>query len=170
MTEQRLSVVVDTPQHAGLGGALEYLSGQPLAPGTLVRVPLGRREVAGIVWPAAPGAPGAGTDVTLRPISQCFESLPVLSDRWLALVEFAAGYYQRGLGELALAVLPPELRRLERARQSRGWSAQEVNRREAKQLPLEAKRLRADRVLENSGTPEQLEAAVAAIWEEFGCQ
>jgi len=113
MTEQRLSVVVDTPQHAGLGGALEYLSGQPLAPGTLVRVPLGRREVAGIVWPAAPGAPGAGTDVTLRPISQCFESLPVLSDRWLALVEFAAGYYQRGLGELALAVLPPELRRLD---------------------------------------------------------
>jgi primosomal protein N' (replication factor Y) len=110
MTEHHLSVVVDTPQHAGLGGALEYLSGQPLAPGTLVRVPLGRREVAGIVWHAGPAA---APDVALRPVGQCLESLPPLSNRWLALVEFAAGYYQRGLGELALAVLPPELRRLD---------------------------------------------------------
>jgi len=31
------------------------------------------------------------------------------------LVEFAAAYYQRGLGEVALAVLPPELRRLDAA-------------------------------------------------------
>jgi primosomal protein N' (replication factor Y) len=110
MSEHRLSVVVDTPQHAGLGGALEYLSGQPLAPGTLVRVPLGRREVAGIVWHAGPAA---APDIVLRPISQCMDGLPALSNQWLALVEFGAGYYQRGLGELALAVLPPELRRLD---------------------------------------------------------
>jgi len=75
-----------------------------------------------------------------------------------------------GLCDAVVLVDAPRDLRLRRARQSRGWSAQEVNRREAKQLPLEAKRLRADRVLENSGTPEQLEAAVAAIWEEFGCQ
>ena len=31
------------------------------------------------------------------------------------MVEFAAGYYQRGVGELALAVLPPELRKLDDA-------------------------------------------------------
>jgi primosomal protein N' (replication factor Y) len=29
------------------------------------------------------------------------------------LVEFAAGYYQRGIGEVALSVLPPELRKLD---------------------------------------------------------
>ena len=35
------------------------------------------------------------------------------------LIDFAAGYYQRGVGELALAVLPPELRRLDDAQLGR---------------------------------------------------
>ena len=45
-----LSVVIDAPRHAGLRAALSYTSDRPLAPGTVVRVPLGRRQVAGIVW------------------------------------------------------------------------------------------------------------------------
>ncbi len=81
--------------------------------------------------------------------------------------------YEMGLEALCDAVVlvdaPRELR-LRRARESRGWSEDEVMRREAKQMPLEGKRLRADRVLDNSGTRQQLEAAVAAVWEEFGCQ
>jgi primosomal protein N' (replication factor Y) len=40
-------------------------------------------------------------------------ALPPLGTEWRALVAFAAAYYQRGLGELALAVLPPELRKLD---------------------------------------------------------
>jgi primosomal protein N' (replication factor Y) len=40
------------------------------------------------------------------------DSLPPLPPSWRALVDFAAGYYQRGTGELALSVLPPELRKL----------------------------------------------------------
>jgi primosomal protein N' (replication factor Y) len=47
----RLSVTVDTPQHASLGSVLDYESEQPL-PGTLMRVPLGKRDVPGIVWHA----------------------------------------------------------------------------------------------------------------------
>src|SRR5690606_16765008 len=39
--------------------------------------------------------------------------LPPLADDWRELVDFAAAYYQRGTGELALAVLPPELRKLD---------------------------------------------------------
>jgi len=105
-----VAVVVDTPQHAGLGGALDYLSEQTLAPGTLVRVPLGRREVAGIVWPHATRPV---PEVVLRPIAQQLDAMPALAPQWLSLLEFAAGYYQRGLGELALAVLPPELRKLD---------------------------------------------------------
>jgi primosomal protein N' (replication factor Y) (superfamily II helicase) len=46
-----LRVAVDTPQHSGIGQPLDYLSDQPLAAGTLVRVPLGKREVPGLVWP-----------------------------------------------------------------------------------------------------------------------
>ena len=48
---KRLRVAVEAPQHSGLQDALDYTSERWLAPGTLVRVPFGRREVPGIVWP-----------------------------------------------------------------------------------------------------------------------
>ncbi len=112
----RVPVAVETPRHAGLAAVLDYSSAAALAPGTLVRVPLGRREVPGIVWhPAAvPGdeSDTAVDDSVLRPVAELLSSLPPLSPAWLQLVDFAATYYQRGTGELALAVLPPELRRL----------------------------------------------------------
>ena len=50
----RLRVAVDAPQHSGLSGPLDYIGECSLAPGTLVRVPFGRREVPGIVWPGTP--------------------------------------------------------------------------------------------------------------------
>ena len=105
-----LKVAVEAPQHSGLTGALDYLSERPLTPGSLVRVPLGKRELLGIVWHGEAAAAG---EHALRPITAVFEDLPPLALPWLALVDFAAGYYQRGIGELALAVLPPELRKLE---------------------------------------------------------
>ncbi|SHM10325.1 replication restart DNA helicase PriA [Rhizobacter sp. OV335] len=107
-----LPVAVETPQHSGLQGTLDYLSERPLPPGTLVRVPLGRREVPGIVWP---GDPSSEPSLALKPIAQVMESLPPLSTRWCELVGFAAAYYQRSVGEMALAVLPPELRKLDDA-------------------------------------------------------
>jgi len=39
-----VEVAVQTPAHSALGDLLSYASSVPLAPGTLVRVPLGRRE------------------------------------------------------------------------------------------------------------------------------
>ena len=50
----RVSVALETPRHAALGACLSYRSEQPLAPGTLLRVPLGRRDVPGLVWDAEP--------------------------------------------------------------------------------------------------------------------
>ena len=107
----RLSVTVDTPQHASLGSVLDYTSELPLPPGTLVRVPLGKREVPGIVW--NPGAGERAAEHQLRPVTEVLEGLPPLSPRWMALLDFAAGYYQRQVGELALGVLPPELRKVD---------------------------------------------------------
>ncbi len=49
----RLSVVVATPAHSGIRGPLSSRSESALPPGTLVRVPLGKREVLGVVWDAA---------------------------------------------------------------------------------------------------------------------
>ena len=106
----RLRVAVDAPQHSGLIGPLDYISERMLSPGTLVNVPFGRREVPGLVWPGAPGDTAAAD---LKPVSHALLSLPPLNATWLELVEFASAYYQRGVGEVALSVLPPELRKLD---------------------------------------------------------
>jgi len=108
-------VAVDAPQHTGLSAPLDYSSERPLPAGTLVSVPLGRREVPGVVWHGAPDASMSTTSVTLRPVSAALTSLPPLGAAWLELVDFAAAYYQRSTGEIALSVLPPELRKLDDA-------------------------------------------------------
>jgi primosomal protein N' (replication factor Y) len=111
MPECVVPVLVDAPRHAALTRALSYRSQRPLGPGLLVRVPFGRREVAGLTWNE--GAGEAAPD-GLRDVVEVCDALPPLDDDWRALVEFAAAYYQRSVGEIALAVLPPELRRLGR--------------------------------------------------------
>ena len=110
--QHRLSVVVATPAHSGIRGPLSYRSESALPPGTLVRVPLGKREVLGVVWDAASAAemPAA---VTEKPVAGVLAGLAPLSGAWRQLVDFAASYYQRGVGEVALAALPPQLRDLD---------------------------------------------------------
>ena len=112
MSEATVQVVVDAPRHARMAPALDYRCEQRLDAGALVRVPLGRREVAGIVWHDAP-AVRDGT--VLRPVAQQLNAIAPLAPHWMALVEFAASYYQRAIGEVALAALPAELRRLSAA-------------------------------------------------------
>ncbi|QIL45145.1 primosomal protein N' [Acidovorax sp. HDW3] len=106
-----LQVVVPTPAHSSVAGPLSYQHDQALAPGTLVRVPLGQREVLGLVWDAAPAADPAPT-AALRPVHSVLDGLAPLGPHWRALVAFTARYYQRSLGEVALAALPPQLREL----------------------------------------------------------
>ncbi len=111
MSALTVRVAVDAPQHSGLAAPLDYDCEQPLTAGALIRVPLGAREVLGVAWPGEPPTARAG----LRPVTAVFDALPPLPASWLALVEFAASYYQRGIGELALSVLPPELRKIDSA-------------------------------------------------------
>ena len=107
-----MRVAVDAPQHTGLIGPLDYLSEHPLSPGTIVSVPFGRRQVPGVVWR---GEPDAESEIELRPVGAALVSLPPLDAPWRELVDFAAAYYQRSTGEIALSVLPPELRKLDDA-------------------------------------------------------
>ncbi|MEP7302098.1 MAG: primosomal protein N' [Caldimonas sp.] len=108
-----VAVAVEAPRHAGLDTPLSYRSQRLLTPGTLVRVPLGRRHVAGLIWrEEAEGGADLRTESELREITEVCDALPPLPPRWCELVAFAASYYQRGLGEIALSVLPAELRRL----------------------------------------------------------
>jgi primosomal protein N' (replication factor Y) len=113
-----LHVVVPTPAHSTVGAALSYRSELPLAAGSVVRVPLGRREVCGVVWDA-PADDGPQVTGELKAILGPLDGLPPLSAAWRELVAFAAGYYQRSLGEVALAALPPQLRELDAAQLAR---------------------------------------------------
>ncbi len=109
----RVEVAVQTPAHSALGNTLSYASDVAHPAGTLVRVPLGAREVLGVVWQSITQADDPTGDTrALKPIAAALDTVPALSDGWRDLVAFTARYYQRSLGEVALAALPPQLRDL----------------------------------------------------------
>ena len=113
-TEQHWpSVVVPTPAHSSLADCLTYTSPDVLAPGTLVRVPLGKRDLLGVVWECPTQPPADLACEQTRAVSSVLSGISPLNAEWRELVQFAAQYYQRALGEVALAALPPQLRDLQ---------------------------------------------------------
>ncbi len=76
--------------------------------GQLVQVPFGRRKAVGLICEIADR-----TDVPpqrLRDVEALCADCAALSADWIALAGFAADYYQRPLGEVALPALPQPLR------------------------------------------------------------
>ncbi|KAF1052456.1 MAG: Primosomal protein N' [Burkholderia gladioli] len=85
-----------------------YRGAVPPQVGMLVQVPFGKRLAVGLVCEVA-----THTEVPanrLRDVAELCAELPPLADAWLDLVAFAADYYQRGRGEVALPALPQALR------------------------------------------------------------
>jgi primosomal protein N' (replication factor Y) (superfamily II helicase) len=107
-----LDVAVSAPAHSQVGGLLTYVTELPASVGQLVRVPFGNREVLGVVWGVHTTAPQSLSSHTLRQVIAVLEAVAPLSAHWLQLVQFTAHYYQRSLGEVAMAALPPQLRDL----------------------------------------------------------
>jgi len=107
-----LDVAVSAPAHSQVGGLLTYVTDLPVKAGQLVRVPFGNREVLGVVWGVHTTAPDTLSTHTLRQVTAALEGVAPLSAHWLQLVQFTAHYYQRSLGEVAMAALPPQLRDL----------------------------------------------------------
>jgi primosomal protein N' (replication factor Y) (superfamily II helicase) len=114
-----VSILVQTPAHIQLSSILSYLSEQPLAPGTLVRVPFGKRETLGVVWPSTSAENSSLDPAKLRTVAGVLQGIGPISAHWQQLVTFAAHYYQRSQGEVALAALPPQLRDLSTAQLAR---------------------------------------------------
>ena len=107
-----IDVAVQTPAHSQIGGLLSYRCPFDVQPGQLVRVPLGKREVLGVVWAVSETAPADMPASAVRDATGLLQGLPPLDERWRQLVQFSAQYYQRSLGEVALSALPPQLRDL----------------------------------------------------------
>ncbi|MBP7968296.1 MAG: primosomal protein N' [Brachymonas sp.] len=165
MPQHRLSVLVALPAHSPLSAApLHYVYHTSLPAGTLVRVPLGQRRVLGVVWDEGPHAAPAPADVEPRSIVEAFDELPALDASWRELVAFVARYYQRSLGEVALAALPPQLRDLDRTQLMRRLKKQARHTRQAGPQDAGMAETIAPSPPETSVvlTPQQ-EAAVAAI-------
>jgi primosomal protein N' (replication factor Y) len=103
-----LQVALDTP----LDSCFDYRwpcepGAEPLV-GQLALVSFGRRETVGLIV-----AVRHDTDVPLEKLKDALavrSQLAPLPARWLALAQFAADYYQRPLGEVALPGLPKNLR------------------------------------------------------------
>ena len=111
MEQRILQIALDTPldrifDYRWRAGADEA---EPQV-GQLAIVPFGRREVAGLIVGMADQ-----TDVPadkLKDVIAVRSQLSPLSEQWRALCTFAADYYQRPLGEVALPGLPKNLRML----------------------------------------------------------
>ncbi|MGD9946684.1 MAG: primosomal protein N', partial [Burkholderiaceae bacterium] len=79
-----------------------------LRPGSWVVVPWGRARRIGIV--VALSSQAEVEVERIRPLREPLADAPVLPAAWLNLVGFAADYYHRGLGEVALPAIPKLLR------------------------------------------------------------
>ncbi|MCC7060391.1 MAG: primosomal protein N' [Burkholderiaceae bacterium] len=105
-------VALDVPS-AQLGAALfDYLLPPQLAdealPGAWVIVPWGRTRRVGLV--AERSRHSELEAARLKPVQAILRDAPTLPQSWFQLLRFAADYYHRGLGEVALPAIPKLLR------------------------------------------------------------
>lgn len=99
-------VALDVP----LVGPFDYVSTEPVRVGERVLVPFGRRRLIGVVTEI--DVDSSLPLEQIRPIERVLNDLEPLGSKWLALAEFAAGYYQRPVGEVIMPALPVPLRRV----------------------------------------------------------
>jgi primosomal protein N' (replication factor Y) (superfamily II helicase) len=103
-----LQIALDTPLNSVFDYGWPYEEGQLPQVGQLALVSFGRREAMGLIV-----AIKEETEVPPEKLKDALavrSQLSPLSKEWLALAGFAADYYQRPLGEVALPGLPKNLR------------------------------------------------------------
>jgi dephospho-CoA kinase len=83
-----------------------------------------------------------------------------------AAIMLEAGW--SGRCERIVFVDVPRAVRLERLRRQRGWSDEELSRREQAQLPVEEKRRRADAVIDNAAGPDEAAGQVRELLGAWG--
>ncbi|NYT21985.1 primosomal protein N' [Alcaligenaceae bacterium] len=134
-------VALDVP----LPGLFDYCSAQAVEIGQRVIVPFGRRDLVGMVVDL-PAAPAVAVE-HVKAVSMVLDDLPAMPGDWLAMVDFAARYYQRPLGEVIMPALPPPLRKAGAytGQRAAGGPVRRLERR------LEKQRKRLERLAEQPG-------------------
>lgn len=80
----------------------------PCDVGLRVVVPFGSKNLVGIIFEIAESSELAPEK--LRTADRILRDMPPLAKEWLSLAQFCSNYYQRPLGEVIHAALPPRLR------------------------------------------------------------
>ncbi len=159
-------VAVHTPVHSGVGVPLSYTHSHPLPPGTLVRVPLGTRHLLGVVWQAPKDEAAPPEHAKLRTIEAVMQGLPALDATWQRLVSFAARYYQRSVGEIAMAGLPPALRDMTAEQLAKRLQPPQPKKRSKKAAAAAAVPAVAQEAVDNSLEPSQGNSETIALSAE----
>ncbi|MDP5008299.1 MAG: primosomal protein N' [Glaciimonas sp.] len=107
-----LQVTLDTPLDSNFDYRWQSSNiEEPMPqPGQLVQLSFGRREVVGMVVGSSESSDVPAAKI--KDVQAVRYQLTPLLPSWLALCRFAADYYQRPLGEVALPGLPKNLRTL----------------------------------------------------------
>ncbi|MFA9275693.1 MAG: primosomal protein N' [Candidatus Aquirickettsiella gammari] len=104
-----LTIALDTPLDRLFDYRWEPVAGEALPQvGQIALVPFGRQEIAGLIV-----AIGHQTEVPadkIKSVISVRQQCPPLLPAWVNLCRFAADYYQRPLGEVAIPALPKNLR------------------------------------------------------------
>ncbi|RJG02722.1 primosomal protein N' [Noviherbaspirillum sedimenti] len=105
-----LKVALDTPLDSCFDYRWQFADGEACLPqaGQLAIVPFGRREVVGVI--VAVAGHSEVPPEKLKDALAVHVQIPPLSRAWLDLCQFAADYYHRPLGEVAVPGLPKNLR------------------------------------------------------------
>jgi len=105
-TEKILQIALDTP----LNRLFDYLwtGTEPPQIGQLALVTFGRREMVGLIVDVK--SESIVLRDKLKPVIAIRHQLPAVTSEWIALCRFAADYYQRSLGEVALPSIPKNCR------------------------------------------------------------
>lgn len=147
-----VSVALDVP----LDGVFDYRAPVGARVGQRVIVRFGRRAMVGMIvdLPEQPAYPPA----QIKAVEAVLTDLPDATPAWLAMARFAAGYYQRPLGEVILPALPPPLRKVSayQGKRAAGGPVCRLDKRARKARPKAAHETRPALNAEQS-------AAVAAI-------
>jgi len=109
VTTLYLTIALDTPLDTCFDYRWIGAPADPVpVPGQLALVPFGRRQAIGLI--VAVGDSTAVPADKLKDVLSVRTQLAPLSAQWMALCAFAADYYQRPLGEVAVPGLPKNLR------------------------------------------------------------
>ena len=101
----RIQIAIPVPLRQGF----EYLSPEPVAPGSRVLVPFGKqsnRSVVGVVLSRS----GPGKNIKLKTIERVLDDTPVFTDSLTRLLHWATVYYHHPVGEVFQTAIPVRLR------------------------------------------------------------